>query len=123
MKETLKRDIKSTCQILTWNVRGIMSSAGSLGYLLDKYNIDIACISEHKLKPYYSSFLSSIHSGFVSYTNCETMGNDYTCGKGGVSILIKKSLSFSVDLIDTDSNSRIVGIKTYQTTTKNTYKR
>ena len=40
----------TVCRILTWNVRGIMSSAGSLSKLLDDKNIDIAFISEHKLR-------------------------------------------------------------------------
>lgn len=37
------------CNFLTWNVRGIFSSAGSLGQTLDDMNIDVAFISEHKL--------------------------------------------------------------------------
>ena len=52
------------CRILTWNVRGIVSSAGSLSKLLDDKNIDIAIISEHKLREQQETFLNSVHSNY-----------------------------------------------------------
>ena len=36
-------------RLVTWNVRGVMSSAGTLSKLLDQQNVDIAFITEHKL--------------------------------------------------------------------------
>ena len=36
---------------ICWNVRGKMSSAYSLSYLLDSEKIDVALITEHKLRP------------------------------------------------------------------------
>ena len=106
-------NINAECRILTWNVRGAMSSAGSIGHVLDKYDVDIACICEHKLKPSCSSFLDSIHSAYTAHTNYEALGNAYTCGKGGVSVLVRKSLSFSVDFLNGETNSRVIGIKLY----------
>ena len=100
------------CNILTWNVRGIMSSAGSLGKLLDDKNIDIAFISEHKLREQQSSFLSSIHSNFSSFTVCDTSaGPNIRCGKGGVAILYKKSCQFTISKLDIQINDRIMGIQ------------
>lgn len=112
------RDNCSNCTILTWNVRGAMSSAGSLSFLLDLYHVDIACITEHKLKPNSSDFLNSIHSDYSAITVCEDVGIDSRCGKAGVSILYKRSLNFSVNKIPiTHLSSRIVGVKLSQTDT------
>ena len=60
------------CSILTWNVRGIMSSAGSLSKLLDSHNIDLAFISEHKLRNEHNTFVDSIHSNYRALTICDT---------------------------------------------------
>ena len=104
-------DTKMNCNVLTWNVRGAMSSAGSISYLLDKYNIDIACIIEHKLKPITSSFLDTIHGNYKALTVCDE--SLVKCGKGGVSILYKKSLAFSTKSILNTNSHRIVGIQLY----------
>lgn len=58
----------SVCRILTWNVRGIMSSAGSLSKLLDIYEIDFAFISEHKLRNEHKVFLDSVHRNYRAIT-------------------------------------------------------
>ena len=47
----------NTLNIITWNVRGIMSSAASLSQTLDDLNIDIAFITEHKLLPHMKYFM------------------------------------------------------------------
>lgn len=88
------RDNHSNCNILTWNVQGAMFSAGSLSYLLDLLNVDLACITEHKLKQNSSAFLNSIHNCYNASTICENVNIESGCGKGGVSILYKKALSF-----------------------------
>ncbi|KAH3855902.1 hypothetical protein DPMN_098477 [Dreissena polymorpha] len=35
-----------SCNVLTWNVRGIISSAGILSHLLDEHSVDIAIVTE-----------------------------------------------------------------------------
>ena len=97
---------------MTWNVRGAMSSAGSISYLLDKYDVNIACISEHKLKPQCESFLNSINSKYDAYTMCEPVERD-RCGKAGVSIMYKKDLSFCVNKLPNNYH-RTIGIKLTQ---------
>ena len=52
--------------LLTWNVRGIMSSAFTLSQLLSCYNADIALITEHKLMPHSKCFFDSIHPSYAS---------------------------------------------------------
>ena len=99
------------CNILTWNIRGAMSSAGSLSLLLNKHDIDIACISEHKLKPNCVHFLDTLHSSYKSYTICENIHLNAKCGKGGVCILYKKQLSFSITELTGIESSRIAGVK------------
>ena len=59
-----------------------------------------------------SSFLSSIHSNFSSFTVCDTSaGPNVRCGKGGVAIPYKKSCQFTISKLDIQINDRIIGIK------------
>ena len=89
-----------------------MSSAGSLSKLLDDKNIDIAFISEHKLREQQVSFLNSIHSNFSAHTICDTsVGPNARCGKGGVAILYKKSCQFTISKLDVQINDRIIGVQ------------
>ena len=100
------------CSILTWNVRGIMSSAGSLSKLLDSHNIDLAFISEHKLRNEHNTFFDSIHSNYRALTICDTSTvPGARCGKGGVAIMYKKDCQFSVTPIDIHVSDRILGVK------------
>lgn len=99
------------CNILTWNVRGAMSSAGSISNLLDTYDIDIACISEHKLKSPSATFLDTLHSSYRSICVCEQVDLNAKCGKEGVSIMFKKSLSFAVQELRNIKSTRLTGIK------------
>lgn len=81
--------------ILTWNVRGIISSSISLSQILNNTNCDVAIICEHKLKPTSIQYLDSINSRYSSYVHIDT---DYSqnnsvkpylrfVGKGGVEIM------------------------------------
>ena len=96
--------------MLAWNVRGIMSSAICLGKLLEESDCDIALMNEHKLLPHNRSVLNSLNSSYTSHTHCESVTNSYFCGRGGVAILYKKTLSLNVETLN-DGNERIVGIK------------
>ena len=99
----------------TWNVRGIMSSAGSLSKLLDLHAIDFAFISEHKLRNEHKTFLDSVHNNYRAITLCDTsITPGSRCGKGGVAILYKKECQFSVSHLDIQFNDRILGIKIEQ---------
>ena len=57
--------------ILTWNCRGIMSSAYPLSQILDTYSVDIALTVEHKLMPHSALFMDSIHSNYSSLVNLD----------------------------------------------------
>ena len=47
--------------ILTWNVRGIISSAYCVSKLLDLTDCDFALLCEHKLLPHSLHFMDSIN--------------------------------------------------------------
>ena len=112
----------SVCRILTWNVRGIMSSAGSLSKLLDIHDIDFAFISEHKLRNEHKSFLDSVHSNCRAITVCDTSIPQGTrCGKGGVAIMYKKECQFSVSHLDIQLNDRILGVRIDQRHSRTLY--
>jgi exonuclease III len=97
---------------LTWNVRGAMSSSASLSKLLDIFDVDIAFISEHKLKPHCKDFFNSIHTDYLSVSRFDNSTMKSTkLGKGGVSILYRKQLSFNIKEIEHNFSDRIVGIE------------
>ena len=85
-------------KVLSWKVRGIMSSTVCLLNLLSLTAFDVAVISEHKLKPNYMSNMNSIDSYFKAVSKTDNLNDDYqsTHGKGGISIMYKKSLQYSV---------------------------
>ena len=100
--------------ILTWNVRGIMSSAYSLSYMLSFYNVDIALITEHKLMHHSQSFFDSIDKRFSVISTISKDIDPYSrasCGKGGVGIMYRKQLNCTVSPIDTIESDRIAGIE------------
>ena len=106
------RYIDKQCNLLTWNVRGIMSSAGTLSDILDKQSIDIAIITEHKLKDTHKDFLNSIHSNYRSLSKFDDSVDPQTrCGKGGVAILYRNELAFQIRQIDGIQSNRITGLE------------
>ena len=88
--------------IMSWNVRGIISSTMCLSSLLEPVDCDIVVISEHKLKSESAMYLDSIHRDYFSITKIDQSTNDPSpvtpnfVGKGGVAFMIKKSLQFCV---------------------------
>ena len=99
--------------ILTWNVRGIMSSILFLSNLLHVTDCDIAIICEHKPKPSSLSCMNSIDTRYHSVSTTDKLNDYFNCthGKGGISIMYKSSLQFSVkEMVDAKSD-RIVGIE------------
>ena len=48
--------------LLTWNIRGIISSTLSDCALLDKSNVDVAVISENELNNFLANYSDSIPS-------------------------------------------------------------
>ena len=85
--------------VLSWNVRGIMSSALCLSNILDYSKPGVSIICEHKLSNYNLSFLNTVH---IYYLFC-TIGI-----KNTVSFLVKKDVIHSVNLTEEYSNDRIV---------------
>ena len=99
--------------ILSWNVRGIMSSALSFSAMLDKYDVDVACITEHKLLQHLLPFCDSIRSDYKCTAKAEDISSNSTlikCGKGGVAIFCKSSLMRYANFIDDINSDRVVGI-------------
>lgn len=88
--------------ILSWNVRGIMSSTMSLSKLLDQTQCDLAVISEHKLKDNTTciNYLNSVHEDYLSFVKVDTDVKlptyQHFVGKGGVGIMFKRSLQYSI---------------------------
>lgn len=102
------------CNLLCWNVRGIMSSAYPLSQMLDDYAIDIALITEHKLLPYSSVFLNSIHQDYNYALTVDESISQYgsvRCGKAGTAIMYKKSIQSYVNTIQNIDCDRIIGIE------------
>ena len=99
--------------VLTWNVRGIISSGNCLSKLLDNYKCDIAIISEHKLTFQSYSFLETLHSKYLpvpQITNSFSSFNE-NVKPPLVSLLIKKDFMFSVSEIKGIDSDRIVGVE------------
>ncbi|CAG2237360.1 unnamed protein product [Mytilus edulis] len=90
-----------------------MSSTLCLANLLESTNCDLAIISEHKLKPNLLSYMNSIDMRYKSISKTDKLNDLYNCthGKGGISILYKASLQFSVEEILETNSDRIVGIE------------
>lgn len=77
-------------------------------------------ISEHKLIDTFKTYLDTIHSEYYSFVKLdnELKANFMreqsclsSCGKGGVAILVKKKLQFSVKEIPYDLSDCIIGIE------------
>ena len=95
-------------KIFSWNVRGIMSSALCLNRTLDLLDTDIAVICEHKLSATNMLFLESLHPDYTAFPqNQETLRTE----KNHVSILVKKSLLFSISYLPECETDRIIGLK------------
>ena len=90
--------IMSSLTVLSWNVRGIMSSTVCLSNLVKATDCDICVISEHKLKPRCLPYINTIEQGYECISKADTLPDIYNAchGKGGVAILYKSSLQFSV---------------------------
>ncbi|CAC5398850.1 unnamed protein product [Mytilus coruscus] len=89
-----------------------MSSTLCLANLLESTNCDIAIISEHKLKPNLLPYMNSIDMRYKSVSKTEKLNDLCNCthGKGGISILYKASLQFSIEEITETNSDRIVDI-------------
>ena len=101
--------------LMTWNVRGVISSTTCLSTLLEKEKCDILVITEHKLKESTHNYLDSIHNEYACFVKLDDEnimhGNSAFTGKGGVAIMYKKSLMFSVKEVSCYNTRRIIGIQ------------
>ena len=103
-------------KVLSWNVRGIMSSALCLSNILDYSRPDVSIICEHKLSNYNVSFLNTIHMDYTSYPCSGINGINNT-----VSFLVKKDLIHSVNFIEEYSNDRVILLELTQTVSQSVY--
>ncbi|VDI17291.1 Hypothetical predicted protein [Mytilus galloprovincialis] len=103
----------SSIKLVAWNVRGIMSSTICLSKFLKDTDCDICVISEHKLKERSLHYLSTIERGYNCISKADALPIGYNAyhGKGGIAILYKTSLQFSVNEISDINSSRIAGIE------------
>ena len=69
---------------MSWNVRGLYTSAPELNFLLRKENPDVVCLQETKLSADRQDFASR---GYKAYHRINTDGQ-IACG--GVSVFIKE---------------------------------
>ena len=100
--------------LMCWNVRGIMSSAYVLSIILDESNIDVSVVVEHKLLPHSLRFMQCFNQNYNVISVADTSLNQYgppKCGKGGVSIFFRKSLSPRITKADCVESERILAIK------------
>ena len=84
---------QSVINIMCWNCRGVMSGTPYLVKCLNKYDIDVCRISEHRLREYNSNFLNTIDPNYMAFTTCATERDPSVyriINKGGVSLLITK---------------------------------
>ncbi|VDI04309.1 Hypothetical predicted protein [Mytilus galloprovincialis] len=90
-----------------------MSSTICLSNLLKDTDCDICIISEHKLKERSLHYLSTIEKGYNCISKADALPIGYNAyhGKGGIAILYKTSLQFSVNEISDINSSRIAGIE------------
>ena len=73
--------------ILTWNVRGIMSSTLCLSDLMLVTDFDIAIICQHKLKLISLSFMNSVDTRYHSVSTTDIFNDFFNCTQGKVSSL------------------------------------
>lgn len=101
--------------LMSWNVRGIFSSTLCLSSLLDREKCDIAVLSEHKLKQETRGYLDTKHTNFLSFVKFEDEKSTHTnvlfAGRGGVAIMYRKRLAFSIRELPCFDSNRIIGIE------------
>ena len=99
--------------ILTWNVRGIMSSPLFLSNLLLVTGCDIAIICENKSKLSSVSYINSIDTIYHSVSKTDRFNDFLNCthGKGGIYMMYIFSLQFMVKEMVYTNSDRIVCIE------------
>ena len=105
--------IMSSLTVMSWNVRGIMSSTVCLSELINLFKCDICIVSEHKLKERSLRYLSTIERGYNCICKADDIPDNYSAyhGKGGIAILYKSTLQFHINEIYDTNSERIVGIE------------
>ena len=73
--------------ILTWNVRGIMSSTLCLSDLMLVTDFDIAIICEHKLKLISLSYMDTVDTRYHSVSKPDRFNDLFDCTQGKVASL------------------------------------
>lgn len=111
--------MSTNLNIVSWNVRGIMSSSVCLSNLLEYSNCDIAILSEHKLKHSNANYLDTIHPNYSSFVHLDSETSNATrvssyprfLGKGGISIMFKKDIEMSISEIPDIDSSRLIAVE------------
>jgi len=112
MKYIISLILMMQISLLTWNVRGIMSSSLGLSRLLESTNCDIAILTELRLPIKCADFPKSVHNNYVSYPG-NAYKSDILCGSGGITILRHKRLKYNVNEVVIPNSNRITGLQIY----------
>lgn len=95
-----------------------MFSASCLNNTLDLLDKDIAVTCEHKLTSANLQFLDTLHPSYTAFPqNREITRTD----RNTVSILVRKTLLFSISCLPEREADRVIGLKTTSPTTSPVY--
>lgn len=101
--------------LMTWNVRGAISSTMCLSDFLDKEKVDVVIITEYKLKESTKNFLETIHNDYACIVKlddqCTMQSNLPFTGRGGVAIMYRKSIMYSVKEVTCYNTNRITALQ------------
>ena len=106
--------------ILTWNVRGALSSSLSLCRIIDEHKPDFIAITEHKLTNKTKLFLNSLHPEYMCYINETEFTHDCRIISESA-IMYKKSLFHNIQHIETTESTRISTVEVSQSNGQNLY--
>lgn len=93
-----------------------MSSTMRLSKLLDQTQCALAVISEYRLNDNITciNYLNSVNENYLSFVKVDTDVKlptyQHFVGKGGVGIIFKRSLQYSIKEIPCCNSNRIVGV-------------
>lgn len=103
-------------RLTTWNVGGVMYNLKYLNECL--VNSDICFIQEHWLFPESLKFLQTVHQEFTAWgrsSNDLNLDSFWRRGKGGVAILWRKDINFTINIHEDVGNDRIIVISVEMT--------
>lgn len=102
----------SCVRLATFNCRGVMGNSIYVTNIMD--SCDIVCLQEHFLYPDYNDYLLTLHSEYTGIVRCENSLNVFDCPrrrKGGLAIMWRKSMNYTIEPMIDIGSDRILVIK------------